>query len=464
MSTSKIFLWNTIMNLLASPVRLGLNIYLASCLLPKDFGAVVIPLVIISLSDVLIDAGFKASLIQKSTLKNSHCSTIFFSNLLASVGLFLFFLLLAFPLQSYFQIPNLAVLIIIASFSLIIRSLGMVTEARLQIRGKYGQLIFTESLSYFVAYGVGIYLAKKGYGPFSLIIMSLLSEIGYNLGMYKIEKFVPSFKLVSKKLLALHWRMGKNLFGQGLLETFSNKVDEIILGKFININKLGTYSKGREYSNTLGVVGSKFFARPWFSVMSKHSLNKQFFVNRYRFAYLILVTSGFCLIAGNYLLGGPFIIHVMGRQWVGLVYPFKFFMISTAMYYLITFNKYTVLALGKPEVNFRIESMYSMFRITMLICIFLFFQRSAVLIYLLISTDVLSRLLMVTVQSYSLSKILYHDLKLFVNGAMLLVIITGVLSLIQNISYIYLGVYLVSVLVIMSYVMYKNYKIALNKA
>jgi len=464
MKASKIFLWNTITNLLASPIRLGLNIYLASCLLPKDFGAVVIPLVIISLSDVLIDAGFKASLIQKSTLKNSHCSTIFFSNLVASVSLFLCFLLLAFPLQSYFQIPHLAILIIIASFSLIIRSLGMVTEARLQIRGKYGQLIFTESLSYFVAYGVGIYLAKKGYGPFSLVVMSLLSEVGYNVGMYKLERFVPHFKLVSKKLLALHWRMGKNLFGQGLLETFSNKVDEVILGKFININKLGMYSKGREYSNTLGVVGSKFFARPWFSIMSKHSLNKAFFIKRYRFAFLGLVFIGFCLIIGNYLLGEIFITHVMGKQWAALVYPFKCFVISTAMYYLITFNKYTVLALGKPEVNFRIESMYSVFRILMLILIFLFFKSSPILIYLLIATDVVSRLLMIIVQSYSLSIILYKNLKLFINGAMFLVIITGVLTLIQNINYIYLVAYVACVLVLLTYALYKNYKIALNKA
>lgn len=440
------------MNLIASPIRFALNIYLASCLLPSDYGSVVIPLVIISLSDVLIDAGFKASLIQKSTLKYSHCSTIFFTNLVVSISLFLLFVVLAYPLEGYFKIHNLAILIIFSSFSLIIRSLGMVTEARLQIKGKYGKLIFVELISNIIAYAIAIYLAKNSYGPFSLIAMLLCSEIGYNLGLYILERFIPNRHLVSKKLIKLHWRMGKSLLGQGLLETFTNKIDEIILGKFIGISRLGIYSKGREYSNTLGVIGSKFFARPWFSIMSKSSANKKFFTKRYYFAFLLLVIIGFFLITCNYFLGATFIEHVMGNQWAGLVKLLDYFVISTCMYYLVTFNKYTILAMGKPHVNLKIESFYSFFRIIGLFIIFLFFSKSVYLVYFLIGLDIASRILMVIIQSVSLSIILSHNLKLFIIGFTLLSIIMGIMAVIlRNSNYFFYSCLTVFGLLVASY-------------
>src|SRR5690606_26336004 len=123
---------------IAAPLRFGLNLFLASCLLPVDFGQMVIPAAIVSLSAVLVDSGFKASLIQKSTLKNNHCSTVFFVNLGVSCILFLLFTLLALPIELFFNIENLSVLIIVTSFSLVLRSLSMVHEARMQIRGRYG--------------------------------------------------------------------------------------------------------------------------------------------------------------------------------------------------------------------------------------------------------------------------------------------------------------------------------------
>ncbi|MDB5147667.1 MAG: hypothetical protein JWQ57_1687 [Mucilaginibacter sp.] len=446
------------MNLIASPIRFALNIYLASCLLPGDYGSVVIPMVIISLSDVLIDAGFKASLIQKSTLKKSHCSTIFFTNLVVSIGLFLIFVLLAYPFEVYFKINNLAILIILSSFSLIIRSLGMVTEARLQIKGIYGQLIFIELVTYIFAYAVAIYMAKKSYGPFSLIAMLLCSELGYNFGMYILERFVPSWRLVSKKLIMLHWRMGKSLLGQGVLETFTNKIDELILSKFIGISRLGIFSKGREYSNTLGIIGSKFFARPWFSIMSKYSTNKEFFTRKYYLAFLILIIVGFCVITGNYFLGETFIKHVMGKQWLPLAKLFQYFIMSTSMYYLVTFNKYTILALGKSHINLKIEGFYSIFRIGGLFTIFLFFNQSPYLIFILIGLDVTSRVFMLIIQSFSISTILNHNLKLFMIGFTLISILLGIISIRLNTNYLIFIIIATAVLVIALYKLLLLYK------
>ncbi len=408
MSNSKIYFSNAIMNLIAAPIRFALNLYLAATLMPSDYGVMVIPAIIISFSKILIDSGLKSSLIQKATLKNSHNSSIFFVNIGVSSILFLFFIIISKPLEYFFNIESLALLICLASLSLMIRSFALVNEARLQIKGKYGKLIFIELISYVIAYTVAIYMAKKNYGPFSLVAMGIISSFIYTSLLLATDNFIPKWKVVSKKLIFFHWRMGKSLLMQGVLETISNKADEVILSKFIGVSKLGEYSKGREYSNTLGIIGSKFFARPWFSIMSKYSSNKTFFSAKYNFANLLLVLGGVFLVFGNYFFGEQVIILTLGEKWKSLVELFNYFVISIALYYLVTFNKYTILALGKAEVNLKLESYYTVFRLVSLILVFFIFLNDKNIIIYLLLLDILSRTLLMTLQAWSLGNLLLN--------------------------------------------------------
>lgn len=427
------------MNFISAPVRFGLNLYLASCLLPSDFGAMVIPAVIISLSTILVDSGFKASLIQKNTLKNSHSSTIFFVNFLVSFILFILFVAISVPLESFFEIENLSILIILTSCSLVIKSLSMVNEARMQIKGHYGQLIFIELLSYIIGYTIAILLAKKGYGPISIAVMSLIASLFYTLGLVYRERFLPRYILISRKLFFLHWRMGKSLLGQGLLEVFSEKIDEIVLSKFIGVNKLGLYSKGREYSGTLGIIGSKFFARPWFSIMSKFSSNKIFFFKRFKLAYICLVGVGLGLVVGNYFFGVLFIEKFLGSQWVSLASLFNYFIASSALYYLVVFNKYSILALGKSSINLRIEMYYNSIKILLLFLIFIFLNKSTHLIIFLVGLDIITKIIMLIIQGVFFNKILYSKTGAVINLYSLLLIVPFIISISEFNSFVFLA-------------------------
>ncbi len=440
MNYKKIFFWNTITNLIAAPVRFGLNLFLASCLLPSDYGAMVLPMVIIGLSMILIDSGLKSSLIQKTTLKTEHSSTVFFVNLFISFVLGTIFSLVSLPIEYYFAITDLSWLIILASISLIFRSLSIVNEARLQIKGKYATLILIELFSYVLGYIVAIWMAKNNFGPFSLIALAMISAASYSIGLFLTERFIPRLSTVSKRLFFVHWRMGRSLLGQGLLEAFSEKIDEIILGKFIGVSSLGVYSKGREYSSTIGVIGSKFFARPWFSMMSRYSNNKFFFISKFKVGYCILLLIGVILIACNYFYGAFFINYFLGSQWMPLIPLFYYFVISTALYYLVTFNKYTFLALGLANINFKIEFLYSIIRFLMLFIIFIVFYKSAQLIILLIGIDIIARVSMLIFQAHSFEKYFKYPIKLFLIKKTGLLLLSGIVSLLPLDGTVYVSI------------------------
>src|SRR5690606_1325087 len=148
-------------------------------------------MVIIGLSMILIDSGLKSSLIQKTTLKTEHSSTVFFVNLFISFVLGTIFSLVSLPIEYYFAITDLSWLIILASISLIFRSLSIVNEARLQIKGKYATLILIELFSYVLGYFVAIWMAKNNFGPFSLIALAMISAASYSIGLFLTERFIP---------------------------------------------------------------------------------------------------------------------------------------------------------------------------------------------------------------------------------------------------------------------------------
>lgn len=394
------------MNLVASPTRFVLNIYLASILSPSDYGKMVIPFIIVALSDIFIDSGLKSSLIQRSSLEPDDSSTVFFTNLGVSSFLAVIFISSSHFIEAFFQIESLQYLLILVSLALVIKSTALINEARLQIKGLYARLILIELIAYLLGYGVAILLAKKGFGPFSLAVMAICTSSCYSIGLLMAEKFRPNPKLFSKKLFFLHWRFGKYLLGGGLLETFSSKIDELLLSKVIPVDKLGLFSKGRDFSNIMGIIGSKFFARPWFSVMSSHASDSEYFRKRYVLAFSFLVIGGMVLILLNANYGELFIGIALGEKWIKLSKLFNLFIISTALYYLITFNKYSLLALAKSNTNFRLEVVFFAIRFSSLMIVFLMFMQSEFLIEAILFVDIISRYLLLLLQSVLMSRIL----------------------------------------------------------
>ena len=132
-----------------------------------------------------------------------------------------------------------------------------------------------------------------------------------------------------------------------------------------------------------------------------------------------------------------FIKKTLGAEWEPLVPLFKYFIISTAFYYIVTFNKYTFLALGKPEINLKIEIFYTIARIVGLLIIFLFFTKSQFLLFFLIGLDIMVRLLMVILQSAGFAKLFGRNIKYYINLVTIALVFFGVFSILNTNLYFY---------------------------
>jgi teichuronic acid exporter len=426
-NNKKIFLINGILNLIFSPLRFLLNLYLASLLTPGDYGLMVIPIIIISISEFLIDSGFRTSLIQKSSLNSKHSSTIFIFNFIFSLLIFFILILISSNLLNIHIFKNIQFYIYTSATILLIKSFSMIPEARMQIKSQFTSLLYFEFASYLFAYILVIIYSKYYDTRYSLILLFLFSSLFYTLFVFLKEKFIPKISDFSNKLILFHWRTGKKILFQGFLELLTDKVDELTMTNFLNNSNLGIYSKGKELSNTIGVVGSKFFSRPWFSLMSKFSNDRDYFRNKFLLAtYLLLIAINSLLILSN-LFGVFFITYFLGNKWVSLISFYKYLTLFSAMYILFVFNKYTISALGYFKHNLKIEKYFVLIKFLFLFLVisFLYFNNLnfMTIIIAFIIIEIFSKFLIILLQIKYISKwLIINPSKLFSNILLILLL------------------------------------------
>ena len=406
MNKKSIFLNNAILTSLFSPIRFLLNLYLASKLSPIEYGQIVIPILILSISDLFIDSGLRTSLIQKSSLNNKHSSSIFFYHLFISSIIFIIIILFSSNLVSFDFSKEMRFLVFLSGLILFIKSISLISEARMQIKFQFGTLVFYEFISNLFAYVItilySVYFDKK----FSLIILYFLIYFFFTLLVFSKEKFIPKLNDFSIKLIYFHWRSGKKILTQGILELVNDKLDELVALKIVNTSSLGIYSKGRELSNTIGIFGSKFFSRPWFSVMSKFSSDKLYFKTKYNYAVNFLFFFIVIFLNISYYFGDFIIQSFLGNNWLGLIEYFKYFILYSAFYFLIVFNKYTLAALGLFNKNLYFENLYIFFKLIFIIIFIYFFFNQNIstknILLAIIVLDLFSKLIIYFIQSKSL--------------------------------------------------------------
>lgn len=427
MNTKRIFFNNAILTSLFSPIRFLLNLYLASKLSPFEYGQVVIPILILSISDLFIDSGLRTSLIQKASLNNKHSSSIFFYHLFISSFLFFIIILISTSsiLVSFDFFKEIRLLVFLSGLILFIKSLSLIPEARMQIKFQFGTLVLYEFISNFFAYVITIFYSVHFDKKYSLIILYFLIYFFFTLLVFFKEKFIPKRIDFSIKLIYFHWRSGKKILAQGILELLNDKLDELVALKIVNTSSLGIYSKGRELSNTIGIFGSKFFSRPWFSVMSKFSSDKLYFRTKYNYAISFLFFFIVIFLNISFYFGDLIIQTFLGNNWLALIEYFKYFILYSAFYFLIVFNKYTLAALGLFNKNLYFENLYISLKLILIISFIYFFFNQNIwtknILLAIIVLDLFSKLIIYFIQSKCLDIFLNPNSKKFLFNFFLII-------------------------------------------
>lgn len=219
-----------------------ISILLTRLLEPSEFGLIGMIAILMSIGNALVDNGMGSSLLRTTNPSQVDYSTVFYTNLIASLFVYLLVFICAPWVSLFYEQPSLTLIIRVYSLSFIIASFSIVQSTKLnkEMRFKTQMLINIPSLV--VGGIVGILLAYKGYGVWSLVFMNIFMSIVSTLMLWLVSGWRPQF-VFDKERFTHHFNFGYKLTLSSLINSIFNNSYHIIIGKFFPPAQLGFYTR-----------------------------------------------------------------------------------------------------------------------------------------------------------------------------------------------------------------------------
>ncbi len=241
------FAWKMLERAVTLGSGLAVQIILARILMPQDFGSLAILVAVINYASVFVQGGLSAAVVQKKELDKTDISTL----MILSQGIALIFYILLYMLapviSRYYGLPILVSALRVMSLMLFLQAYNAVQTA-LYIRDMQFQKIFLRSvIAGPVSGAIGILLAWRGFGLWSLVIYQLCNTGLLVMMMWIDLKYRPGFAFSWKKAKAIYSFSGKILCSN-LVSGLGDTIRTMAIGKTYTSAQLAYYDKAYTYS------------------------------------------------------------------------------------------------------------------------------------------------------------------------------------------------------------------------
>ena len=324
--------WGFIENLSSLAVAFVVALVLQRWFLsPREFGLIGDLAIFIAISISFIDNGFSSAIIKKPEPTRKDLSTTFVTNLVMSLVCFAILQLVAPYIASYFGEPELTKLLRVLSFVLIVNAISIIQRVLLVKAVDFKALTKCSLTSAIISGIVGIGMAFRGYGVWSLVGQQLSKQIVNTIMLWIIGHWRPSLAFSSKSFREL-FSYGSKVLVTGLLDTIFKNIYFPVIGKGFGTAVLGQYTSAEKYSNVTSNNLSQVVNRVSFPVLSKVQDDDDRLRNAFRTILKVVmavsVLVSFWLSAVSY----PFIVGLVGEQWTPAAYILSIICLAGAFY------------------------------------------------------------------------------------------------------------------------------------
>lgn len=325
-------IWSFVDNIASLGISFIIGIILARLLRPNDFGLIGMISIFIAISQSFIDSGFRQSLIRKQNCTPIDYSTVFYFSVV--VGIFFYFLLFVCAkwISVFFQEPILKDLIRVLGLGLVINSFTIIQSTLLTKDIDFKLQAKISVIASVISGTISIYLAYRGWGVWSLVVLTLVK---YTINLLLLSywcKWKPIWCFSIKSLKEL-FSFGSKLLVSGLIDTIYRNVYYIVIGKYFTAVELGYYTRADQFQSLPSSNIQTIIGRVSYPVL----LTIQNDIPRLREAYKKIIRSTmlitFVLMLGMAAIARPMIYTLIGEKWepcviylqmlcmVGMFYP-----------------------------------------------------------------------------------------------------------------------------------------------
>lgn len=397
--TVKGVLWSSVERFSVQGVQFLVMLVIARILDPKDFGLVGMLAVFLAVAQSLIDSGFSQALIRKQNRTDVDYSTVFYFNIVVSLLLYFILFAIAPWVADFYDEPLLTNLMRVLCLVVVINSFAVVQRALYTVSINFRILAKASFSSAMVSGLVGVCLAIKGQGVWTLVWQQILNASICTVLLWVYSNWRPKF-LYSWMSFKELFAFGSKLMISGLIDTIYCNFLPLIVGKVFSAASLGYYTQADRFAKLPSSNISGILQRVTYPVLCTLQEDDEKLRSNYR---KLLKMSGLivfplmCMLAG---LAYPIVDVLLGKKWeytATLLIPICFNMM---FYPIAAINLNLLQVKGRSDLFLKLEIIKKIIGILVLICSIPFG-----LLFMCYST-VFSGLLMLYVNTYYTKKII----------------------------------------------------------
>ncbi len=330
---------------------------LAKLLDPIVFGVVALTNTFVYFSEIFVEQGLVAALIQRKNLEDEHLSSAFWGNI--GLGGILFALTyLGAPGVAYlYDEPLLTDLLRVHAITYIFSSSVKVQLALLQRELLLKKVAIARTVAIVVSCVVSIIMAYRGYGAWALVFQQILFNGVQALLLWMMTTWRPS--------AAFSWPHYLEIFGFGskvMLNRMTTYLiryaDTLLIGYFLGTGPLGYYSFAQKIFITLTELVELTFTRVTFSVFSmlqdqRTELSKKF----HQFIDSMALVA-IPLFAAAFVFSPMAIPLVFGDKWLDSIPVVQILSVAGVLVCFYSCLNNLFAGVGKVGLNLRIKLLY----------------------------------------------------------------------------------------------------------
>ena len=346
--------WSAADSLLGHGVSFIVGIVLARILSPEEYGLIGIVLIFTAVLSGIVDSGFSTALIRKQDASDKDYNTMFITNMVMSILLFVVLWFCAPLIARFFSRPELVDLTHVMGLILVFQALSItqvtILTKKLDFKTKTKASLIAAILSGII----GISMALMGFGVWALVGQKLSNILLYSICLWVLNSWWPSLSF-SRSSFRYMWGFGWKIMLSGLLNNIWEQLYQIVVGKYYNPATLGQYTRSKEYASIFSTNCTTIINRVTYPVLSEIQDENERLLSVYRRVIKVtMFISAVCLLSLG-AVAEPFIYCLIGPQWKEAASYLPLICISLSMYPLHAINLNLLKVQGRSDIFLYLE-------------------------------------------------------------------------------------------------------------
>ena len=347
-------MWTFMERIGAQGVSFIVSLVLARLLLPEQYGIVALVTVIINICDVFVSSSFSNALIQKKNADDKDFSSVLYFNIVFSIALYAVLFFSAPFISSFFTYEQLTWVIRVMGIKLIIASVNSVQKAMVSRKMQFKKFFWATFGGTVVSAIVGIIMAIKGCGVWSLVAQYLVNSFIDTVILAIVIKWIPKLQFSFKRLKGL-LSYGWKVLLAALINVIYEDIRTIIIGVKYTEADLAFYNQGKKIPNLLVANITSSIQSVMFPLIANKQDDKETVKHIVRRS---MKTSAFIIMPmmfGLVAVAEPLVKIVLTDNWLSCVPYLQILCIAFALMPIQTANLQAIYALGRSDIALKLE-------------------------------------------------------------------------------------------------------------